>query len=177
MTYKTGLCIQHFNHRRALSIGLTTDTLSHGRSIAWTLRAFWRKCPLSMDGSSSHQYTVRCRYNAVSFLLNPHYIHHIARLCVCVWGGGGWGVFCEFTGWYMFCHPTGLCEIMTYWAMLQRHPTENIRASWFKSSGEWYNNQNNCQYSSSQEICTWLAHCCSMVLVHLTHTLPTRILH
>ena len=42
---------------------------------------------LSIEIDGRHKYTVRCRYNAVNFLQNPHNRHPIAR----PWG---WGMGC-----------------------------------------------------------------------------------
>ena len=62
--------------------------------------------------------TVRCRYNAVNFLKNPHNRHPIAR----PWGEV-WGVCCEFEVWFTFCccNRNADGKMVINWNALNRH--------------------------------------------------------
>ena len=59
-------------------------------------------------------YTVRCLYNAVSFLQNSHKRHVLT--------GELWGVCCEFEVWFTFCccHRSAECHIVINWTALYR---------------------------------------------------------
>ena len=55
--------------------------------------------------------SVRCRYNTVSFLQNPHN----RRLLALLWGRS-MGGFCDFEIWFVFCccHCTSIGNLMIY---------------------------------------------------------------
>ena len=62
--------------------------------------------------------TVRCRYNAVNYLPDPHK----TQLIACPW----WHVLdvgCKFEVWFTFyrCHLIAVCLIMVNWTVLWRH--------------------------------------------------------
>ena len=70
---------------------------------------------LSMGNYSIFHNTVQCRNDMADFIRNPYNRHPTAHL----WGGDmGWGVFCDFKVWFIFCicHHIADWNIMVYWA-------------------------------------------------------------